>query len=286
MRKSTRDFRTRSVFPVRLPRLRHAMPHTHPFHAFYFSISSTGTQFAGERAHEPRPGQFFSLPAGVPHVCTVWKSASPVEAVVLYMHEGVFSEKMYGDADTCRVLQYLLREGREGRHEISIRAETAERLKPLLQRLCGENEDRPGYRSGLKAGMQALFLTLMRDPDLSGAFSPEPVAPRERFERLLRYLETHFAEKQTVEAAARLCGLSRSHFHALFREATGTTLVTHLTRLRVEAAKRLLTETALPITEVAPAAGFEQLAHFYRCFQQETGKPPGRWRREAASGAS
>ena len=257
------------------------MPHTHSFHEFYYSLSSGGTQFAGGKVHDLRPGQFFSLPAGVPHVCMAWKSAFPVDAVVMYLQEGVFTERVYGDAETCRLLQHILHEGRAGRHEIKISEDTAQVLKPLLLRLCGESEGKIGHMAARKAGMQEVFLALMRDPAHQGVFANGPVGPRERFERLFLYLETHYTEKQTVEGAARFCGLSRSHFHALFREATGTTFVTYLKRLRVEAAKRLLTETALPIPEVALAAGFEHLAHFYRCFQEETRRPPGQWRKEA-----
>ncbi len=274
-----------SIFFVRLPHLRHAMPHTHPFHEFYFSLSSGGTQFADGASYDLRPGQFFSLPAGVPHVCMAWKSAYPVDAVVIYLHEGVFLERGYGDADTCRILKRVLSEGREGRHDIDLSAGTAERLKELLVRLCDEREEWPGYRAARKAGLQELFLHLLRDPAHRAALVQDLPEARERFERLFLHLQNHFTGKQTVEAAAKRCGLSRSHFHALFREATGITFVRYVNRMRVEFAKQLLRETDLPIAEVALAAGFEQLAHFYRCFQQETGHPPGHWRSRQKNGA-
>jgi len=271
-----------SVFSVRLPHLKHSMPHTHPFHEFYFSLSSGGTQYAADKAYALRPGQLFSLPAGVPHLCSAWKSAFPVDAVVIYLHEGVFSDRVYGDADCCRMLKALVRQGREGGHEIGMQTETAARLTPLLLGLCAEKEETPGYTAALKAGLQSFLVALMRDAGQRQHIVLPAVAPRERFARLFHYLQTHHTEPQSVADAAARVGLGRSHFHALFREAAGTSFVRHLTRLRVDTARRLLEETDLPLAEVALASGFEQLAHFYRCFREHTGHPPGQYRRAKA----
>ena len=267
-----------SVFSARLPHMKHCMLHTHPFHEFYFSLSSGGTQYAADNSYALRPGQLFSLPSGVPHLCTAWKSAHPVDSVVIYLHEGVFSERAYGEADCCQMLKALVRQGREGRHEIELNPETLQRLTPLLHDLCAEKEETPGYTAALKAGLQHYLVTLMRDPNQKQHIALPPVAPRERFAKLFHYLQTHHTEPQTVSEAAERVGLGRSHFHALFREASGTTFVRYLTRLRVDTARRLLEETDLPLTEVALASGFEQLAHFYRCFREHTGQPPGQYR--------
>lgn len=268
---------------MRLPHMKHCMLHTHPFHEFYFSLSSGGTQYAGDRSYSLRPGQLFSLPAGVPHLCTAWKSAYPVDCVVIYLHEGVFSNRIYGDADCSLMLKTLVRQGREGRHDIALTTETSDRLGPLLLELCAEQEETPGYAAALKAGLQNFFVTLMRDPQQRPHLTLPSVGPRERFAKLFRYLETHHTETQTVAAAAARVGLGRSRFHALFQEATGMTFVRYLTRLRVNTARRLLEETDLPLTEVSLASGFEQLAHFYRCFGELTGYPPGRYRRKTES---
>ena len=57
-----------------------------------------------------------------------------------------------------------------------------------------------------------------------------------------------------------------------------------LTR-RLLLAKQLLTETTLPITEVAFASGFSSLRRFNDAFNTRYGMPPTRLRRKAAEGA-
>ena len=58
-----------------------------------------------------------------------------------------------------------------------------------------------------------------------------------------------------------------------------------LTR-RLLLAKQLLTETTLPITEVAFASGFSSLRRFNDAFNRRYGMPPTRLRKKATEGAA
>jgi AraC-like DNA-binding protein len=51
-----------------------------------------------------------------------------------------------------------------------------------------------------------------------------------------------------------------------------------LAEVRVERARNLLAETAMPITEVALALGYSDQAHFTRAFRRETGHSPSGYR--------
>jgi AraC-like DNA-binding protein len=51
-----------------------------------------------------------------------------------------------------------------------------------------------------------------------------------------------------------------------------------LDRARLDLARRLLADPALPLADVAFRLGFADLAAFSRAFKRWTGKPPGQWR--------
>ncbi|MFY2764136.1 AlkA N-terminal domain-containing protein [Arenimonas sp. MALMAid1274] len=90
-----------------------------------------------------------------------------------------------------------------------------------------------------------------------------------------------------VEALAAQVGVGGRQLRRLFlAEAGATPLAVHGTH-RLLLAKQLLTETALPVTQVALAAGFNSVRRFNAAFQQGCAMAPGairRLRRDAPSG--
>lgn len=78
---------------------------------------------------------------------------------------------------------------------------------------------------------------------------------------------------------AQECGLSPSHFARAFAISVGTPPHQWLLDQRVELARQLLSESALPIAEIAIQCGFSDQSHLTRVFAAKTGMPPGRWRR-------
>lgn len=90
-------------------------------------------------------------------------------------------------------------------------------------------------------------------------------------------------ESHSVESLAAVAGLSRSRFTELFTESFERTPMEFLQVVRLRAAKRLLTSSALPIKAVAAAVGYASRSHFSRTFQAEFGDAPSAFRdREGA----
>jgi AraC-like DNA-binding protein len=83
----------------------------------------------------------------------------------------------------------------------------------------------------------------------------------------------------TLEALAQECGLSRSHFARAFKTTTGLPPHRWLLDRRVERARELLLNSALPIADIADLCGFADQSHFTRVFTNALGVSPGEWRR-------
>ncbi|MCW5690934.1 MAG: helix-turn-helix transcriptional regulator [Pseudolabrys sp.] len=82
---------------------------------------------------------------------------------------------------------------------------------------------------------------------------------------------------------ARECGLSVSQFRRAFRKTTGVAPHQWLLGRRVERAKSLLTQSELPLAEIALTCGFASQSHFNSTLKRLTGISPGRLRRFSAS---
>lgn len=98
-------------------------------------------------------------------------------------------------------------------------------------------------------------------------------------QRALALIADGALDENSIESLAHKVGLSERQLRRVFIEQTGATpMVVHTTR-RLLLAKQLLTETSLPVTQIAFAAGFQSLRRFNAAFSDGCGMPPTAIRR-------
>jgi hypothetical protein len=78
--------------------------------------------------------------------------------------------------------------------------------------------------------------------------------------------------------------MSRFHFCRIFASATGVTPGRFLSATRIYEAKRMLLNTAMTVTDISFAVGFNSLGSFSNHFTDSVGISPGRFRRIARTG--
>jgi AraC-like DNA-binding protein len=133
------------------------------------------------------------------------------------------------------------------------------------------------YCEGLGSAILArVFARAVQGP-LSGPAAAGGLV-RWRLKRVTDYVDSNFAEPLRLADLARCAGLSRMHFAAQFRAATGLRPHEYVLRRRIERARELLRDPSVPLVEVALSVGFQTQAHFSTVFRQLVGETPGRWR--------
>lgn len=85
----------------------------------------------------------------------------------------------------------------------------------------------------------------------------------------------------TVEELARQVAQSRAKFARRFAARVGETPVAYLTRWRMCLAAKLLSETELPLDEIASRVGYETAAALSKAFRRSHASAPGRFRTSA-----
>ncbi|TGG91695.1 AraC family transcriptional regulator [Natronospirillum operosum] len=121
----------------------------------------------------------------------------------------------------------------------------------------------------------SLFAELGAQPARRGCAAPN-------LKPVLEYL--HDAPEMSVSLGdlARQADLSRFQLIRAFKAQLGITPHAYLSQLRVNQARRLISQ-GLPIAEAALAAGFSDQSHLNRVFRNQFGITPGRWQRAATA---
>ena len=102
--------------------------------------------------------------------------------------------------------------------------------------------------------------------------------PKWRLRRVLDYVDDNLDERITLQHMASVAGLSRMHFAAQFRAATGQRPHDYLLKRRVDRAKDFLRKGDLRLAEIALSVGFQTQAHFTTVFKRFAGDTPHQWR--------
>lgn len=90
----------------------------------------------------------------------------------------------------------------------------------------------------------------------------------------------------SVAALAASLGVSERHLRRVFEATWGVSPVRYRTTCRLLLAKSLLTETDLPVAQVARACGFSSTRRFEEAFGASYRLAPGRFRRQLAAGGA
>lgn len=94
----------------------------------------------------------------------------------------------------------------------------------------------------------------------------------------LTYIEHNFQNEITIEDIAGVCGLNRTYFGKIFKEALGKTPQEFLLNYRMLKAAELLKMTSLSIGDIGLAVGYANQMHFSRAFKNNYGISPREWR--------
>lgn len=102
-------------------------------------------------------------------------------------------------------------------------------------------------------------------------------------ERAKELLAANIDGRLSIEALARECSLSRSHFVRAFKASVGVPPHRWLSLRRIELAKTMLLDLLRALTDIATACGFASQSHFTRVFTRYVGTSPAAWRRANAA---
>lgn len=100
---------------------------------------------------------------------------------------------------------------------------------------------------------------------------------------LVEQMELNLAEPLLIDDLAQQVRLSRRQVERLFTNYLGCSPVRYYLKLRLERAKLLVTQSNIPIIDIAMSCGFVSASHFSKCYRDANGVSPQQARRNHVS---
>lgn len=109
--------------------------------------------------------------------------------------------------------------------------------------------------------------------------SRQESSPKSLSDKICEYLTRHSCEPFSAKVLESEFYLSYKYMASVFKRERRLTMQQYHTRMRMNAACRLLQSTLMPIAEVAAAVGYNDALYFSRCFHAAVGVSPSMYRK-------
>ncbi len=242
--------------------------HTHSSYQILFLVDGLLQLSVGGNVICARAPALIFISALQEHAITVESSSYRRYYINLLPHEAekVISNRTLSSLLTPRSLFRVL----------PLPPETAAAVEALFTQLVAQDPAAPFFREAQGALLTQLLILIYRcDPSL---FSHETDARISTVLRIQKEIEDAFAQPLTLSYLAEKYHLSLYYLSHLFKRVTGYSVMQYLTAYRLSAARQMLAESDLPVTEIAYRTGFSDASSFSRLFRREVGCTPRAYR--------
>lgn len=190
---------------------------------------------------------------------------------------------MYGTSfeERAEYLRTFEGPGKLTPNRMAASAEGVAEIADLMERIKKESQSATAHAALKIKPLLKLILVLLRqqtrDENDTAAAHPRDYA---RLEPLMDFLTQHYMEAISVEQAAQILNMSKSHFMRYFRRTTGSAFVPYLNQLRISKAQALMGRSKLSIAEVAESVGLYDQSYFSKVFRRISGIGPREYRNQ------
>lgn len=223
------------------------------------------------------PGCFSMTPA---NVRVQGQGSGRPQALVIYLRQANYAEvvnEMYG----CDVSQAPLLP------RLAVQDSSMEQLARMVAAALRDDTIQDGLYTDTLAQMIAVHLAQRHS-----AHSPQTrnagveSMTKSKMRRMAEFIEANLDQDLTLGKMAAELSLNPLYLPKAFRKAFGQTPHRYVLRRRVERARELLSNTEMPIAQIALASGFCSQSHLCHSFSRHFGDSPALFRRRQVSRTS
>ena len=109
---------------------------------------------------------------------------------------------------------------------------------------------------------------------------PESTVQKTPIDEICSYMKSHFAEDIQLTDLAAIAHLNKNYLVRQFRKTYGISPIAYLIKIRMDYSKKLLTESNLPVKQVASECGYHDPSFFHSYFKKTFHMSPREYRQQ------
>lgn len=278
-----------SVFNFRIHQEQRASPTEIEHHEEYeiaLITAGRGAYQIENTLYAFQPGDMVLLCPNERHMC-YGLDHKPFTALMIQFDESIFSRFVPPGSDNMRILLNAWDDRSIAfQHKITLSEHDHLTLKLLAEQMLtvqGAHELNADCRMNALAGMMSSFLYLCSRLQASPVLFSAAVGEKRKdplTSQAITYINQHYNEEISLESLARRLFVNPSYLSRTFKKNTGYAVVSYINLKRVTQARYYLSETDMPITQIAFLVGFNTISYFCVVFRRLIGCTPSVYRQE------
>ena len=243
----------------------HSTLHTHPCTEVFFVTGGQGSLQMRDGTRPIGVGDMITVNPNTEHT-EISSDAAPLEYIVMGV-EGMEALPEDEAPDGCSILHF---------------PEEQEILLFCMKNMLKELEaKRPGYDAICQDLLEIVLVHLMRHSQFMVTFVPAVRKSSKECALVRRYIDHHFKENLTLEDLAETAHVSKYYLVHSFTKEYGTSPMNYLLSCRIQESRHLLSETRMPMSQIAVLLGFSSASYFSQSFRRIEGISPMEYRKKA-----
>jgi len=198
-----------------------------------------------------------------------------IEAIVIHLFPNVLKKLYTGDLP-----EIIKKQSRSKSSQVVVSSNVVEKfidsLEFYFQNPSLVNNDL------LELKVKELILLLVQSKNIDSIMELVADLYSSNAVQVREVVELHLFSNLKLDELAKLCNLSLSSFKRGFRKEFNDSPTNYINGRRIEKAKELLSNTELPISEIAYETGFQDSLYFTRLFKNKIGVPPTTYRKKSS----
>ena len=250
------------------PKATHVHPHKHSHIELIFCLKGTMTyRISGHGGVTIREGSGVVMPADTVHVLEGGTDA-PCGRLGLHISRSMSPRRRYAVFSPADFKAFHATLSKMSARPFRLDAKLQSAVKELV-RLVRQNAISSPERGLLRALCCTILFHVAET--LSKPFAaPQP----QMMDEAVKFLESHYSRKMTLDALMLHMGYGRTQLFHLFKQHTGLSPNEYLVRFRIKEAKEMLANSDKSVVAIAKAVGFSSTSYFRSVFLKYEGKKP------------
>lgn len=154
-------------------------------------------------------------------------------------------------------------------------------LLRVLSDLQPEHDERAPYTRQIAQAAIGLALHLLENPS-----GEEPTKSSILYYTICNYIQDNYNRTLNRDMVSETFSISTHYLSKLFHIHGQSGFSEYVNSIRLEQARRMLTETMLPLAEISESCGFHDRNYFCRVFKSEFGRTPTEFRKGQRTASS